>query len=296
MFRRLLAIITVFLFLVGSSIAYDKAPGQFKEFSNPDIAALLEQSIVPIIVTGSAIGTVPTFTSGTHNIEWKFTEGTFAQAGTGYVIGNYIITAAHVVVPEHMMIQTGDHSFWGTWVVQVKSIRITIGRLFEGGVTASIFYINQGDDLAILKFDVPWLVAQPLGYKLANSWGYEQISPDKTSKVSYLNTGDAVAVIVKKRLPDGSQDWIYEVRYGKVITNYPSCPIIEGFITGISDNDFVMDIPVLPGDSGAPVFAFKDGVPIVVGIVRGFVTNSTNEFVSYATKVDFVKRIVEISN
>jgi hypothetical protein len=294
LFSILLSLSLIFLVSV-SSLGYDKTPGQFKEFSDPMITTpRLGQSIVDIVVTGSAIGTVPTSPYGTHDVVWKFTEGTFGQAGVGYIVGNYIITAAHVVIPREMMIQMTDSGFWGTHIVSVKKMRITIGKLNEGGVSAKIFYLNREDDLAILTFEEPWLITNPLGYKLAESWGYVQVSSDRWDKRAFLNSGDAVAMIVRKRLPDGSRDWTYEVRYGAVITNRPSCPITTEFVTGVSDNDFVMDMKVYPGDSGSPIFAFKNGVPIVVGVLSGMIMNDKGEAVSYASKVDFVKRIVEI--
>jgi len=106
-------------------------------------------------------------------------------------------------------------------------------------------------------------------------------------------------MIVRCRGENGELEWGFEIKYGYVISN-----MVEGVpkekLPWFNMNDFTMDLVLNGGDSGSAIFAFNKGTPVIIGIARAtnevdnpFDRSDIRDLRSYATRVDFVKEVVE---
>jgi hypothetical protein len=297
-------IIALFVFIavifIGSVCAYsfDKEPGSIAIGGEPEF------SYVKITTIGSAEGLVPVLPHPyTGHIKWKKSKGSFLLQGVGFVVkGGYIITASHVVHPTHITTSANKYSHFVDKPIKIlfRSIIITgdteIDEI-EYGTYAEIYYLDIEHDIAILKFEpnniydsVPYELTETRFYR-EGGWG---------GNYSLLQPGDSVAIITRCR--DEDEDWAtgFEIRYGKIISEgIKGLP--ENVMPAFSMNDFTTDAIIYPGDSGSAVFAFSLGKPVIVGVV--IATNdkpsifgripSKEGFRSYATRIDFVKKIIE---
>jgi hypothetical protein len=55
-----------------------------------------------------------------------------------------------------------------------------------------------------------------------------------------------------------------------------------------------MSVPIYPGDSGSPIFAFNKGVPIIVGVAHGVSWNELGNCYYYASRIDSVKHFIDV--
>lgn len=297
-------IISLFVFIamifIGSVCAhsFDKEPGSITVGEEPEF------SYVKITTIGSAEGLKPVLPCLYGVCEkWKKSEGSFLLRGVGFVIKNgYIITAAHVVHPTRIAVNMDKYGRYIDNPIKIlhRSIIITKDTEIDQikyGTYAKIYYLDIAHDIAILKFK-PNNIYEPVPYELAETkfsrrggWG---------GNYSLLRPGDSIAMITRCRDKSGDLAAEFEVRYGKIISEG-----IEGLpkdkMPAFSMNDFTTDITIYPGDSGSAIFAFLVGEPVIVGVV--IATNnipsplgdipSKEGFRSYATRIDFVKKILE---
>ncbi len=283
--KRLLVTIlcaTLLVFGVELAVPFDQEPGGFKEFPAEKEYVDLRLSIVNVRTTGEATGIVSIFDKTKRGFVWEERKGMFDQRGVGTVMSDrYIVTAAHVVTPSSLTIQVSEGLFWHTDIARVLHRDIWIGDL-EAGIRAFIFYIDIEHDIAVLEYHSP--LFKPLPYEASRTFMLGPLGAE-----SYIYEENAVAIIVRKR--DGSSQplpW-FEVRYGKIISGGVVTDH-EKDLPWFNMNDFTMDIALYPGDSGSPVFAFEGGVPVLIGVARAVSIWGTY---SYATRIDFIKRILE---
>jgi hypothetical protein len=284
-FKKFMAIIIVLVMLLpGLAFPLDQVgdpkiiPGFETEITNVDTT----QSIVTIITQGTGLGLYP-------GDDWKprYGYGRFGMEGSGFIVNNYIITAAHVVNPTEVLIRCSDNSqFWGP-LVHVKDMSIIVG-----GFPARVFSINIEEDWAILVFDGPALWFQNLKMQCTDTIHYF-LTIFGWYAENQLHPGDMLIAIVRVRDAAGDRTSLSEIRIGKVLSDKPIVPPgYEDQLPWFNLNDFTMDINLLPGDSGSPILGFIDGVPYIVGVGRA-AAYINDQVYSYATRIDVVKMITD---
>jgi len=301
MVKKIIFISIFIITILTSSIyayCFDKKPGPIEMNEEPEF------SYVKITTIGSALGLKPILSwDGTEGIKWKKSEGSFLLQGVGFVInGGYIITAAHVVNPLQITTNIGKYSRYIDKPIKVlhRSIIITSETEIDqinNGAYAKIYYLNIEHDIAILKFE-PDNIYEPVPYELTETKFQRKGGFGGYS--SLLQPGDSVAVVVRCRDKDGDWTGGFEVRYGKIISEGIK-GVPKRIVPAFSMNSFTTDATIYPGDSGSAIFAFSLGKPVIVGVV--IATNDTPSpfggipsekgFMSYATRIDFVKKILE---
>ena len=291
-------IVLIMLFVVPSVWSFDTLPGKFDREFPPTIEYVdLSTSIMDVYTIGTGEGSYPDLSSKTY-IKGV---GTFGLGGTGFYIGDgYVVTAAHVVLPQEIEIQVGKNFFWVVPINrEINKIILVGGSSFlDGNAPAEIIYINEEYDLALLKIIGNWPAGEKTGYPLAWTLGNAMMP---------LMPGDAIATVVKKRDDKGNKEWSYEVRYGKIIATTPILPpgMDPVVLAWFNLNDITIELPIFPGDSGSPLFAFQDGKPVIIGIIRAMAVSveyttcpdgyvhATYHIYGYATRIDLIKRLIE---
>ena len=295
MFKRLLTLVLVLLFIVGSSLAFDKSPGQLKEFAGwtkgGEFTPVLSDGWVDVTIIGHAEGLYWDYDLKTNVSFVRRAVGLFAQSGSGFHLGGgYIVTNAHVVKPSRVEIQLTSSFYYITAIDRVIDIDYMIGSEVLGKNQAYLVWVNEEQDLALLWVDLkvtPYL--KDYGYRTTWTW---------TEEGSLIQEGDVIAAVVKARDTDGSKLWHYEIRYGKVTAPKPILPpdISSDSLPWFSLYDFTIDIVLYPGDSGSPIFAFDNGKPVIIGLGRAAWSGVTsdNKQYSWATRIDIVhKKMLE---
>lgn len=291
----------VFLLIPLSLTAYDKDPGRFGDFEEvigddyfspvtPKDYVNLETKVCRVLVLGTAEGLYPSYTAkeGYHRHRGV---GTYAQSGSTWHLGKgYWVTNAHVVIPKAVSIQTDNVVTWIVDIDKIVSREIIIGNGGIGQAPAEIVFIDEEKDLAMLKIKGNWPAMEELQYKIA---------PTFDSDGSYIHEGDSIAVIVAKREnPQAGEfdktSW-FEVRYGKIVALKPIVPkgVSTDLLPWFSLYDVTTDLQIYPGDSGSPIFAFKNGTPVIIGVARAIAQNynwETGEYTwySYFTRIDSI--------
>lgn len=241
------------------------------------------QSVVTVTVQGSGLGLYPG-----DDRSPRYGYGTFGMQGSGFIVNNYVITAAHVVNPMSVFIRCPD----GTWF-EGPLVNVTEMMIIVGGSPARVFSINVEQDWAILVFTGPAAWIRNIPTKCADTIFY-YLTMFGFIAVDQLDPGDMLIAIVRERDADGNRTSMSELRFGKVIAEKPIVPPgYEDSLPWFSLNDFTMDIWMLPGDSGSPILAFLDGVPVIVGIGRASAEFPSGERYSYATRIDVAKLITD---
>jgi hypothetical protein len=241
-----------------------------------------KSTIVETYTTGAASGYIPDEYSSALVLK----DGEFKMSASGIVMKganrkNYIITAAHAVIPSHVRIDK-----YYTQVRKVNSRSIMV----SGAGEANIMWTDEKMDIVVLtpsnktSFIYPSLKPSPY---LAT---YTYVS----SNANYtLKEGDALATIVGARDKNGNRSGGLEIRRGKILSTdvvRENDLALEFF----NKLDVITDINVWPGDSGSPVFAFRKGVPFLVGILRAVIRKTDKSLhASYFVRVDPVVMFLE---
>jgi hypothetical protein len=262
------------LSLVPSAIAFDKTCGTLSARHATAVEVL--PTVVAIHTSGQATGTHGVVHQGVR--QWRLEEGEFTLSGRGFVVGQWVVTAAHVVSPSKVELRLDPYTTTTTEVVSIQHTSVVISDLLgTSRVPATIVHLNHRLDLAILHPQGPLQEAFP--YPTTVTWWSEGTGEAS----SLLNTGDCIVALVAARdasLTPLPQD---EARQGNVLAPH-AVSHQHAVIAGLSANTVSISTPVFPGDSGSPVVAFDAGAPRLVGVVTA--TRQPFEAVSYISRLD----------
>ena len=242
------------------------------------------RSVTTITVQGTALGLYPD-----EQGRPKYAYGVFGMQGSGFIVNNYIITAAHVVNPTSLVVRMPDGAQFDGPLVHVKDMTIV-----AGGSPARIFYINVAEDYAILIFDTPCQWFRNLTIKTMDTWA-NLLTIFGFYPINKLHSGDQVFAIVRVRDENGARTTMSEVRTGVIRAEKPVVPLgYEDSLPWFSMDDFTTDLVLYPGDSGSPIIGFEDGVPYLIGIGRAAGTDpKTGDVYSWCSRIDMVKLITD---
>jgi len=256
---------------------------RFKEFPVGKEYVDLEMTIVEVTTVGVARGSFWMW-DDYWNLDghWVDGEGSFELRGVGFVVsGNYVITAAHCIHPEYIKIALNR-----TYSVLVRPYQILESVIRVGGddngVAGRVICLDLEYDVAVLRVTHD-NVFIPLDYPVVNTQG----STDG-GHYDLLCPGNAVAMICRQRLESGDWSPWFEVRYGKIESNKPRSKIGLN-VSWLTPLDIALDLEIYEGDSGSPLFAFHQGKPIIVGIVRAFERGGYR----YAVRIDSIVAVIK---
>lgn len=302
--KKLLAVLALCVMLLPiGAMAFDTEPGKFKEFwrwdwdpiqrshQDPVLYVDVSTTCTKLTIIGTAEGSIPDYTADEGYHRHKAT-GIYAQEGSAFHIGNgYFVTNQHVIATSYVSIQISKNVTWIVPAERVLTQMVTIGQsTIIGSWPAEIIWSDETLDLALVKITGPCPALE--------DWGYRPY-PTYDSGQDLLDVGDAIAVVVAIRQDPtiGNLEktpW-FEVRYGKIVSTRPIPPkgVDSSILPWFSLNDVTMDIQIYPGDSGSPVFAFKNGRPVIIGVARAFAAyydwvSGEIYWYSYFTRIDKV--------
>jgi hypothetical protein len=251
--------------------------------AEPSVLAHGFPAVVAVHTTGRATGTYRDLQNS--GITWRLGNGEFTITGRGFVVGQFVVTAAHVLYPAKLELRH-EEATTVSQVIAVDQTVIHIGAPAEhGGIPAEVVHINHRFDLAILRPQTPALL-QSLPYRIAATWWYE--TPGEVSSV--LRTGDCVVAMVPERDTEHTTLTGSQRRAGQVVA--PNAFSSQSSVVqGLNANTVTISTLMFPGDSGSPVIAFEAGTPRLVGMV--IATRYPFETTSYISRLDPLLPILE---
>jgi len=272
-----LAFLFVFLpnSIASESYIFDMELGKFEQFEGQKYINF-STTIVEVRTSGHAVGCY-----WNDEGEYKKAYGFFEMLGVGFIVGDYVITASHLITPKEITIQVSDNFYLGVPPISLRDRQIRIGEEIAS-VPAWIYYINEEYDIAITATGTPSSKSS-IKYELAPTIMMEPW----VGYIELLEEGVPVAVIARQ-IDEETNEWgaWFEIRYGKIRSNKAIVPeTFKDVLLWFNLNDFTMDLKINPGDSGSPVFAFIDGKPVIIGIVRACLWLSEETY-SFAGRID----------
>jgi len=247
-----------------------------------------EYSYVRIHTFGTAIGMYYDARMGGG---WRTRQGVFEQGGSGFVVKNgYILTAAHVVIPEMARVVSGKYSTDVRALYKVLKQIILVYHFSDTPFVATFHYLNPEYDIAILRCDDGKGILMPLPYPIEFKGVGIQELPMGYGTYGGIRAGDVVCTVVHDRDAEGGLSMSVHLEYG--IVNAPE-PTGENnrSIAWFNPWDITLGLTVRPGDSGSPLFAFDNGKPVIVAVVRAA---SLTEPTGYAVLLPMVDRYLEL--
>jgi len=278
--KNLLTLAMACIFLLLSfcpSFAYDqvKPEDRMQLINNEN-----EFSYVRIKTYGTALGIY----WDNRSWEWKIRQGTFKQVGSGFVVKNgYILTAAHVVIPKMAKVVGGKYQTDQRTLFKVLKQIILVYGFSSTPFVATIHHINHELDTAILRCDDGKDILQPLPYPIEYAY-------DVMFDANKINTDDVVCTVVHNRDEEGGLSMNVHLEYGYVIKPEPTGES-NSDIAWLNPLDITLGLKVIPGDSGSPLFAFNQGKPVIIGIVRAA---SLTKPIGYAVLLPVVDRYLDL--
>ena len=247
-----------------------------------------EYSYVRIRTFGTAIGM---YYDARVDGGWRTRQGVFKQGGSGFVVKNgYILTAAHVVIPEMASVVSGKYSTDVRALYKVLKQIILVYHFSDTPFVATIHYLNPEYDIAILRCDDGKGILMPLPYPIEfKGVGVQELPMGYGTDVG-IRTGDVVCTVVHDRDTEGGLSMSVHLEYGIVNAPEPTGKDNRS-IAWLNPWDITLGLVVRPGDSGSPLFAFDNGKPVIVGIVRA---NSFIEPIGFAVLLPMVDRYLEL--
>jgi len=272
--NRILVIIILALIIVGLAfLNFARAYDQMKPDVDPVIDFDSNFTYIRVKVIGTATGMY-------YNDGWKTRETTYSQQGSGFVVKEgFIMTAAHVIIPDMVHTQIGTSSVQATKPLNILTRIILIYDYKDTPLIAKLHYIDQELDIAILKYN-PTGILKPANYEIH----YAQ---------EMLKQGDVVFSYLHKRDEDGNATSDLEIVYGTVLSNLPTTPKMGSDVAFLSPYDITLQMEIQGGDSGSPLFALDDGVPIYIGILRAMYYDEIMEL-TYAVSLPNIRRYLVI--
>jgi Trypsin-like peptidase domain len=267
---------------VGTAAAFDTSCGTLPAWS--PAAAGQFPAVVVVHASGRATGIVETWQGG--KVQRRLAHGDFTLTGRGVVVGQFVVTAAHVVYPEKISLALDPYTTTLSPVVAIQQTTISVGALTEASrVSADLVHLNHEADLAVLRPTHPALF-QAFPYAAADTWWREH--PGEAN--SLLSEEDCIIALVPER--DAHQVPLLETeaRAGKVIAS-SAVSSSATVVVSLNPQTVTISTPVFPGDSGSPVLAFDMGEPRLVGIVSA--TRHPLEAKSYISRLDSLLPILD---
>uniref|UniRef100_A0A6M3LG07 Putative trypsin-like peptidase domain containing protein n=1 Tax=viral metagenome TaxID=1070528 RepID=A0A6M3LG07_9ZZZZ len=270
--KRLITILI--LLFVGLCLArYSYGYDQMKPKEDPKLINDGCFTYVRIQTVGIAMGMC-------YDNGWKARETKFEMIGSGFVVKKgFIITASHVIEPlevETVMAKYGSHN---TKPFNVVNRLIFIYHFSDTPMVAKVHYLDVASDIAILKY-------KPIGILEPTTYEMEYCEFE-------LKQNDVVFTFLHKRDKQGNLRDKLRIRYGKILTPYPSTPTMGKEISSFSMNTITLLMNVYGGDSGSPLFAFRDSVPIFIGIINRIRIDEVI-FLTYAVTLPNIRRYLNI--
>lgn len=260
----------ILLALPISVIAYDKARPTEEIPTEFDDAF----SYVRVVTFGTAVGMYR------NEDGYRFKETFFNQAGSGFVVKDgYAVTCAHVVYPDKVNTNEGKWTSRTTESFKVVNQIIVLYDVKTSPIVAEIFYIDRELDVAILKYE-PIGILEALPYRIEYYPGMIQAE-------------DLVCGIVHDRDENMGLEGYVHRQYGFILNPEPITPTGKG-VSWFNPFDMTLFMTVFPGDSGSPLFAFRDGEPVIIGMIRALTYDPiTGIPYAYAVRLPNVMRFIE---
>ena len=209
---------------------------------------------------------------------WKTRETLFDQLGSGFVVkGGFVMTAAHVIIPETVYTPISKYGVHHTEPLKILDRMLLIYHYSDTPIIAKVHYINRELDVAILKYK-PTGIFEPIPYEMEYCWF--ELEPD-----------DVVFSFLHKRNEDDEMMSDLELTYGKVLAKEPTTPDMK--VAWFSPYDITLEMDIQGGDSGSPLFALRDGVPILIGVLRAMYYDEVVSL-TYAATLPKIRRYLHI--
>ena len=250
--------------------------------TKPDVDPVISWNDNFTYVQVKVIGTVEGMYYDSKKSCWKTREAFYGQQGSGFVAKDgFIFTASHVIIPDMVNTVSGQGSVHNTRPFKVLTRIILIYDYKSNPLIAKLHYLDETLDIAILKYE-PNDILVPANYEIR----YAQAD---------IKSGDVVFSLLHKRDENDEMTSDLELRYGIVISNQPTTPKMGSELAWFNEYDMTIQMEIQGGDSGSPLFAFENGVPIFIGIIRA---NYNDEIVSlaYAVSLPNIRRYLNIGN
>lgn len=254
--------------------AFDTSCGPF-----PERAAVPAGHYSPVLAVhtiGQATGAYRE-TRG-HRTGWHIGTGDFRLRGQGIVVGQFIVTAAHVVYPQTVTLLHNQQKTTSL-VLAIKETTVHVGAPAQAaGIPAEIVHLSHRYDIAILQ-PTPHAALQSLEYVSSATWDRTRLAKGR----SLLQPGTCVVALVPGRRLSRLVRGHVAARGGRVVDAY-AVAAASSIVAGLNPNTVTISTPVFPGDSGSPVLAFVAGEPRLVGVVTA--TRHPFEAKSYFSRID----------
>ena len=246
----------------------------------PDVDPVISNEACFTYVRVKVIGTAEGMYYSVCQGGWNTKETLFEQIGSGFVVKEgFVITVAHVIVPDNVSTIIDRYGVHNTEPLRVLNTLILIYHFSDNPIIAKLHYINRELDIAILKYE-PSGILEPTPYGMEYC-GYE------------LKANDVVFSFLHKR--DENDEILEDVElvYGKVLSPRPTTSTMGSELAWFNLYDMTLDMKVRGGDSGSPLFAFRDGVPVFIGIIRAMRHDEIIDL-TYAVSLPKIRRYLLI--
>lgn len=237
----------------------------------------------PIVTAiGKAYGLARNMATG----KYYFQEGIWQQQGSGVIVApGYVLTAAHIIRPRAVQVAEGRMIARQSDVVCMTSREVWIEDTGRDPIPTRVLYEDETSDLAIITYDFnkhPWL--KPISYDI------EYTDWDE------LKNGDIICAVLHERSTEdcshGQLTGSVKLRWGTVMSQYPVSP--HDWLTSMCHRwHFTATLPIYGGDSGSPIFAFRNGRPILIGIAQAYYLADAL-FYTFIGRLTVVHKIISI--
>lgn len=254
--------------LVGPALAYDKKVPE----PNPISIEFADHYSYPIV---TAMGTAYGLTVTRSGKYFEYREGWWAQQGSGVVVApGYVLTNYHIVNPDVIELAESSIGSRLTDVIARTSRTVTLIDYKDTHILATVLYEDQESDIAVLRFDEK------------KFWWMKSIAYDVIYQPEFIVTGDAVCAVLHQRDENGRLAWGLRIRTGTVMLPEPTAQNNRAHAF-LSPFDITLNMAIEPGDSGSPLFAFRDGKPYLIGLMRAY-SQDIYWYASYAAQLPVV--------
>ncbi len=177
----------------------------------------------------------------------------FYHIGSGFIAQEgYVITSAHILDSERLNSTSEEPTF-------LEERKIRIKNQADFFVKAKVHFVDQKKDIAVLTYQ-----NQKYFKKMIHLIGNPQ----------EIELGDVVCAVFHSR----DKDWMLTkvfLKTGKIKKLQP-----------YKNLNLRLELEASPGDSGSPVFAFKNGKPVLIGIMQGIsITYPKDSFANILFKI-----------